>query len=171
MTACLFDRQGLLLSTEAEFERVASWSRTTFRSNWRMLSENGENCLRREQTPATSRHTTARRAPGGPIHRSGWYQQVVPHGFEPHCSSIAGVDGASGRELFEFEHTLSIGEAVRVERGRNHAILDWCREGGVEPPRGCPRRISSPLFQRIRSPRIIYLQQLTKIIVRFHEVL
>src|SRR5882757_7707316 len=40
-------------------------------------------------------------------------------------------------------------------------LRERCREG-VEPLRGCPQRILSPLFQRIRSPRIIYLQQLTK---------
>ena len=33
--------------------------------------------------------------------------------------------------------------------------------GGVEPPRGCPRRILSPYLLQIRDLRLYYLQQLT----------
>jgi hypothetical protein len=71
--------------------------------------QSGENCLRREQTAGTARHTE--RA----IHRSGGYEPIVPHYFDTNCSSVPSVDGWSGRELFEFEHSLSIGKAVRVK--------------------------------------------------------
>jgi hypothetical protein len=67
----------------------------------------------------------------------------VPYGFEPHCSSAASVDGASGREPFEFEHSLSIGGVVGVEREMSNLLIILVPGGGVEPPRPCGRRILS----------------------------
>jgi hypothetical protein len=69
----------------------------------------------------------------------------VPRGFDTHCSSVPSVDGSSRRELFEFEHSLSIGGAVWVECGGSNLLILLVPGGGVEPPRGCPRRILSPL--------------------------
>jgi hypothetical protein len=94
-------------------------------------------------------------AMGGPIYSSGWHQQTVPYGFEPHCSSVASVDGASGREPFEFEHSLSIGGVVGVEREMSNLLILLVPGGGVEPPRPCGRRILSPLRLPVPPSRLI----------------
>jgi hypothetical protein len=79
----------------------------------------------------------------------------VPRGFDTHCSSVPSVDGSSRRELFEFEHSLSIGGAVWAECGGSNLLILLVPGGGVEPPRGCPRRILSPLRLPVPPSRLL----------------